>query len=73
MMNYGLYCATAMQWSFQLAQVQVRGIRTIEKRQSEDPEKCDKMGKLLKDVFIGGCKDVAMGLIHWRYVKILCC
>lgn len=69
MMNYGLYCATAMEWSFQLAQVQVRGIRAIENRQLEDTEKCDEVGRLLTDVFIDGCKDVAMGLIHWRSVK----
>ncbi|KAJ5185255.1 hypothetical protein N7491_006875 [Penicillium cf. griseofulvum] len=67
MMNYGLYCDTAMEWSFQLAQVQVRGVRAIENRLLENLERCDRVGELLKDVFINGCKDVAMGLIHWSY------
>ncbi|KAB8200857.1 terpenoid synthase [Aspergillus parasiticus] len=67
MMNYGINCATAMEWSFQLAQVQVRGIRAIEARLRENTEQCEELSKLLTDVFIDGCKDVAMGLIHWSY------
>lgn len=68
MLNFGLDCATAMQWSFQLAQVQVKGIRAIESSLAKDHDEKDAVSKLLKDVFLEGCKDVAMGLIHWRSV-----
>ncbi|EPS26139.1 hypothetical protein POX_c04523 [Penicillium oxalicum] len=67
MLNFGLDCATAMQWSFQLAQVQVKGIRAIESSLAKDHDEKDAVSKLLKDVFLEGCKDVAMGLIHWSY------
>ena len=68
MMNHGIDCATAMKLSFQLAQDRVRRIRALENRQPEDTSKSDEVRKLLTDVFIDGCKDVAMGLIHWRSV-----
>ncbi|KAJ0424720.1 terpenoid synthase [Aspergillus carlsbadensis] len=74
MMNYGLDCATAIEWSVQLAEDEVRGIRVIEKRllpkeeeEEEQADKSDGVRELLADVFINGCKDVAMGLINWSY------
>ncbi|RAL17313.1 terpene synthase family protein, partial [Aspergillus homomorphus CBS 101889] len=65
MMNYGIDCSTAMQWSFRLVQEIVKAIRDIERYLLEDTEK-GEVNALLKKVFISGCKDVAMGLIHWR-------
>ncbi|KAL4877351.1 isoprenoid synthase domain-containing protein [Aspergillus karnatakaensis] len=67
MMNYGLDCATAIEWSVQLAKDEARGIRAVEKQLLHEESKNDGVRKLLADVFIDGCKDVAMGLINWSY------
>lgn len=68
-MNHNVDCAAAMEWSFRLAREQVRNIRSIENRRPENLDKDDEVEKLLADVFIRACKDLAMGLIHWRSVK----
>lgn len=67
MMNYSLDIKAAMLSSFQLAQDEANGIHAIETRvKTETGVDFDETSRLMSDIFIDGCKDVAMGLIHWR-------
>ena len=68
MLNQGLDCNEAMQKSFQLAEREARDFHRIEERLHQDQ---DEISRLVSEVFIKGCKNVAMGLIHWRYLKTL--
>ncbi|EZF34979.1 hypothetical protein H109_04761 [Trichophyton interdigitale MR816] len=75
MMNYGLDCDTAMQTSFQMAKDEVKGIRVVEHLFRKGGENKNlEIPEILASSFAKGCKDVAMGLIHWscsgeRYFK----
>lgn len=66
MMNYGIDCGAAMQTSFQMAKDEVKGILAVESCLRKSLGENDKSNIFL-DSFIKGCKDVAMGLVHWRY------
>ncbi|EFE40857.1 hypothetical protein TRV_04416 [Trichophyton verrucosum HKI 0517] len=67
MMNYGLDCDTAMQTSFQMAKDEVKGIRVVERMFQKGGENNNlEIPESLAVSFTKGCKDVAMGLIHWR-------
>ncbi|KAM5443003.1 hypothetical protein MferCBS31731_001877 [Microsporum ferrugineum] len=66
MMNYGIDCGAAMQTSFQMAKDEVKGILAVESCLRKSLGENDKSNIFL-DSFIKGCKDVAMGLVHWSY------
>jgi hypothetical protein len=67
MMNYDLDSAAAMRTSFKFAQSHADGMQIIEKRFLERQNAdINNQTSLKWEVFIKGCKDVAMGLVHWR-------
>ncbi|EFR02125.1 hypothetical protein MGYG_05127 [Nannizzia gypsea CBS 118893] len=68
MLNYELDCDRAMQTSFQMAKDEVKGIvlwKACSNREAK--ENTSEIPEILATSFIKGCKDVAMGLIHWSY------
>ena len=63
MLNEGLKCNEAMQMGFRLAASEANGFRELEDLLQQENYVASKH---VTEAFIKGCKDVAMGLVHWR-------
>jgi len=67
MLNHGVNCDDAMQMSLRYAQQIAYSFTETEECELEAQ---DDSSPVLQ-VFIKACKDVAMGLVHWRYVHLI--
>jgi hypothetical protein len=70
MLNQGVSCDKAMQWSSLLVEEATRGFHEV-----EDNLQCTFKHRPspVTEVLLQGCKNIVMGLTHWRYVTSFSC